>query len=235
MDALADELNVSRMTVHRDLDELQAHRILRKVRGGASAERTSTFESDFEYRANAMLTEKQNIAAAAAQLVNDGDIVIIGDSSTTSHVVPHLQDLENITVITNFLPVIEEVSQIDRLSLITLGGVFNPQYKSFLGSLCEDALSSLYADVLFASASALVNTEVYHPDEPVVRVKQAMMRASRVRVMMLDHTKIGQGALHRVGRINEFTHLVVDDQVSPEFLAEIRETGVEVIVASTTG
>jgi DeoR/GlpR family transcriptional regulator of sugar metabolism len=231
VDVLADELGVSRMTVHRDLDELQKDRVLRKVRGGASIERTTTFESDFISRTNALPDEKQAVARAAAAFASDGDVVVVGDSSTTNYVIPYLTTLEDITVVTNFLPVIEAVARHPQISLIGLGGQFHPEYRAFLGVLCERALTDLYADVLFVSSSALLGTEVFHQDEPVVKVKQAMMRASRTRVLMLDHTKVGRGALHRVGSVTEFTHVVVDEGTRPEHIAAIRDAGVDVVVA----
>lgn len=231
VDALTAELGVSRMTIHRDLDELQGGRVLRKVRGGASAERTTTFESDFSYRASAVLAEKKAIARAAAQFASDGDVVVIGDASTTSHVVPHLEHLENLTVVTNFLPVMDVVSKLQGASLIGLGGQFHPEYQAFLGLLCEQSLENLYADVLFASSSALLGTEVFHQDEPVVKVKQAMMRASKTRVLLLDHTKLGHGALHRVGPVTDFQVVVVDDKADPDQVALIRDAGVEVVIA----
>lgn len=234
VDALAAELRVSRMTIHRDLDELQNDRVLRKVRGGASAERTTNFESDFEYRANEMLAEKRAIARAAAVFANDGDVVVIGDSSTTSHVVPHLLKLENVTVVSNFLPVIDMVGQAHGASLIALGGQYHARYRSFLGLLCEQALKNLHADVLFASSSALMGTEVFHQDELIVKVKQVMLRSSRTRVLMLDNTKLGHGALHRVGPVTDFTHVVVDEQADPQAVAQIRDTGVDVIIAKLT-
>jgi len=231
VDALAETLAVSRMTIHRDLDDLERARVLRKIRGGASVERTTTFESDYDYRANALLMEKRAIAAAAAGLANDGDVVVVGDSSTTTHVIPHLRQLENITVVSNFLPVIEEISHEPGLNLIALGGQFSPQYRSFLGLLCEKSLAEIYADILFVSSSAVLGTEVFHQDEPVVKAKQAMMRASRRRVLMIDHTKLGRGALHRVGSINDFTDVVVDEHSDPVLLDAFREVGVNVIVA----
>jgi DeoR/GlpR family transcriptional regulator of sugar metabolism len=230
VDALAETLGVSRMTVHRDLDDLERARVLRKVRGGASVERTTTYESDFDHRANARLEEKETIAAAAAALANDGDVVVVDDSSTTTHVIQHLRKLEGITVVSNSLPVIDEVTREPGLNLIALGGQFRPRYQCFLGLLCERSLADLYADILFASSSAILGTDVFHQDEPVVKAKQAMMRASRRRVLLVDHTKLGRGALHRVGSVADFTDVVVDEHSDPVLLDAIREAGVNVIV-----
>lgn len=235
VDDLTAALHVSRMTIHRDLDDLQHDRVLRKVRGGASAERTTNFESDFHYRANAVREEKRAIARAAARFAHDGDVVIIGESSTTGHLVPFLDHLENLTVITNFLPIMEEVGRMRDASLIALGGVFDPRYQAFFGLQCEQALRHLYADVLFASSSALLGTDVYHQDEPVVKVKQAMMRSAKTRVLLVDHTKFGHGALNHVGAVTDFDAIIVDDRVARDDVTALEASGVRVVIASLAG
>lgn len=96
-------------------------------------------------------------------------------------------------------------------------------------------MSELYADVLFASTSALRGLNVYHQDQRVVVVKRAMMAAAQRRVLLMDNTKIGQGALHRLGSVTDFTHVVVDENADPALVATISEAGVEVIVASSGG
>src|SRR5690625_901210 len=115
VDDLVDELEVSRMTVHRDLDELQSSGALRKVRGGASAHRSTQFESDLQFRLNAETEEKQRIAAVAAQFANDGDVVLMDDSTTALGLIPHLEERAPFTVITNFLPVLERRSEERRV------------------------------------------------------------------------------------------------------------------------
>lgn len=232
VDDLTDSLQVSRMTIHRDLDDLQHDRVLRKVRGGASAERTTNFESDFHYRANAVREEKRALARAAAEFAHDGDVVIISESSTTGHLVPFLDHLENLTVMTNFLPIMEEVGRMRDASLIALGGVFDPRYQAFFGLQCEQALRHLYADVLFASSSAILGTDVYHQDEPVVKVKQAMMRSAKTRVLLVDHTKFGHGALNHVGAVTDFDAIIVDDSTAAEHVEALEATGVRVVVAA---
>ena len=231
VDGLAEVFAVSRMTIHRDLDELQRRSVLRKVRGGASAHRSAQFESDLPFRSKSAMAEKKAIAKAAATLASEGDVLIIDDSTTAFEVLPHIVGTVPVTIITNFLPVIQEVGGRPDVNLIALGGEYVPRYGAFLGLVCEKALSELYADVLFASTSALRELDVYHQDQRVVSSKRAMMRAAQKRVLMLDHTKVGQGALHRLGSVAEFTHVVVDDQVDPAVVNTISEAGVEIIVA----
>ncbi|WOP18560.1 DeoR/GlpR family DNA-binding transcription regulator [Raineyella sp. LH-20] len=230
VDDLVEALGVSRMTVHRDLDELQALGTLRKVRGGASAQRSTRYESDLEFRLGTAVDEKRRIAAAAAELVNDGDVVIVDDSTSALHLVPHLTQRSPLTVITNALPVLQALGEQNEVSVIALGGLYDVRHAAFLGILCENALATLYADVLFASTSSMRDRVLYHQDPAVVAAKQAMIRAAGRRVLLLDHTKIGHGALYRLCDVGDFTHVVVDDSVDDEVVRTVRETGVEVLV-----
>ncbi len=231
VDDLAAELDVSRMTIHRDLDELQRTSTLRKVRGGASAHRSTQFESDFQFRVSAKRPEKLAMARVAATLASEGDVVVVDDSSTAGEVVPFLLELTPLTIITNFVPVMEKLFAIPDVKLIGLAGEYDPRYHSFLGILCESALAEVYADVLFTSSSAVQGDNIFHQDQRIVTAKQAMMRASRRRVLMMDHSKFGHGALHRVADLHEFTHLIVDDGLDEGSLHRLQDTGVDVLVA----
>lgn len=231
VDDLVDELEVSRMTIHRDLDELQSSGALRKVRGGASAHRSTQFESDLQFRLTAETDEKQRIAAAAAQFANDGDVVLIDDSTTALGLVPHLEERAPFTVITNFLPVLERLSANPQMNVIGLGGQYVARYAAFLGKLCEENLRSLFADVAFISSSSLRNGVLYHQDQQVLATKRAMMEASDRRVLLMDHSKIGQAALFKLGDVSEFTHVVVDDKTDPAIVSMIEDFGVDVVVA----
>lgn len=227
---LADTLGVSRMTVHRDLDELQRMGVLRKVRGGASAHRSTQYESDLHYRASSAVQEKKRIAAAAVELFDDGEVIIVDDSTTALGLIPLLANRPPMTVITNFMPAMTQLATMPNVSLIGLGGQYVPQYAAFLGTLCEESLAGLYADVLFCSTSSILGTVLYHQDQRVVATKRAMIRAARARVLMVDHTKVSQGALYRLCDVDEFTHVVVDSGTPEQQVTAMQEKGVEVMV-----
>lgn len=232
VDDLTEQLGVSRMTVHRDLDELQRVSALRKVRGGASVHRSTQFESDLQFRAMSAVDEKKKMARVAVELVSEGDVVMVDDSTTSLEVVPLLIARSPLTIITNFMPAIQQVTNHPDLHLIALGGEYVPRYQSFLGLMCERSIADLYADVLFASSSAVRGLDVYHQDQQIVTAKRAMMAAAQTRVLMIDHSKINHGALHRLGGIDEFTHVIVDDEVDPIVVKSFEDAGVVVLVAN---
>ena len=227
---LADTLGVSRMTVHRDLDDLQRMGLLRKVRGGASAYRSTQFESDLHFRATSAVNEKKRIAAAAVELFSDGEVIIVDDSTTALGIIPLLANRPPMTVITNFMPAMTQLTGYPNISLIGLGGQYEPRYAAYLGTICEESLAGLYADVLFASTSSILGTVLYHQDQRVVATKRAMIKAAQSRVLMLDHSKVSQGALYRLCDVAEFTHVVVDSGVPTEQVAAMEDHGVQVIV-----
>ena len=234
VDQLVAILGVSRMTVHRDLDVLASEGVLRKVRGGATALRSSLFESDLPFRLNASVAEKQAIGAAAARLVEGGQAVLCDESTTTMAAVRAVDPSEPITVITNCLPIMQFVNESTKHRLIGLGGDYVARYQAFLGILCEQVITNVFADVLLASCSAVRGGSTYHQDQQIVTVKRAMIRSAPTRVLLLDSKKVGVGALYHLGEISDFTHLITDDGTPEDFLEQAHESGLEVVVASVT-
>ena len=231
VDQLVSLLGVSRMTVHRDLDVLEADAVLRKVRGGATALRSSLFESDFPFRLTSSVAAKDAIGRAAATFVDGGQAVICDESTTTMAALRAIEASESITVITNCFPMMQYVNESTKHRLIGLGGDYVTRYQAFLGIVCEQAITNVYADVLLASCSAVRGSSTYHQDQQIVAVKRAMIKSAPTRLLLLDSSKVGVGALYHLGEISDFTHLITDDGTSAALLDQARESGLEVVVA----
>jgi DeoR/GlpR family transcriptional regulator of sugar metabolism len=231
VDQLVSLLGISRMTVHRDLDVLEADAVLRKVRGGATALRSSLFESDFPFRLTSSVAAKDAIGRAAAKFVDGGQAVICDESTTTMAALRAIEASESITVITNCFPMMQYVNESTKHRLIGLGGDYVTRYQAFLGIVCEQAITNVYADVLLASCSAVRGSSTYHQDQQIVAVKRAMIKSAPTRLLLLDSSKVGVGALYHLGEIGDFTHLITDDGTPETLLDQARESGLEVVVA----
>lgn len=228
---LAKAFHVSLMTVHRDLDELERRGVVRKHRGGASAQPSSVFESSVAYRKAVAQQEKQALAEYARQLLEPGMAVMLDDSTTVLEVVGLLPDVGPLTVATNFLEAIARLSRMERIRLLALGGEYHPTHDSFLGVPCIEAVEALRTDLLLTSTSAISATHAFHQEQEIVLVKRAMMRSARRSVLLVDHGKLQRSALHRLAPLSEFDLVVTDERTPEEDVRALREQGARVETA----
>lgn len=229
---LASQFKVSLMTVHRDLDELERQGLVRKFHGGVTAQPSSVFESHVNFRVGHAPRNKDLIAGAARALVEPGMAVMLDDSTSALALARLLHDVTPLTVITNFREVIRLATSWPDARVICLGGEYNASHDSFLGVPCIEALETLRADLLFASVSTVAGGYVHHQEQEIVLVKRAMMAAATRRVLLVDSTKLGRVALHRLAPIADFDVVVTDGDADPAVLHELREEPVTLIVAA---
>ncbi|OUD09589.1 DeoR family transcriptional regulator [Marivivens niveibacter] len=228
LDDLAQRFDVSKMTIHRDLDDLEESGLLRKIRGGATIESGTQFEADYRYRALQNTDAKQAIAAKAASMVEPGMTILINDGTTAGLMADHLASIRPLTVITNNLAAIKTLSDQPGINLIALGGNFSQKFNAFFGMMTEDSLSRLRVDIGFLSAPAISGTTAYHMDENVTRCKRAMINASAHRVLLADKRKFGRTALHELADVSTF-QTVITDTLDPEIAAPLRDAGVSIM------
>jgi DeoR/GlpR family transcriptional regulator of sugar metabolism len=223
---LAEGFGVSLMTVHRDLDELEARGVLRKVRGGATPQPSSLFESNVRYRMSLASEEKQLLARAALPLIEAGQAVLIDESTTGLTLARLLPQVAPLTVITNSLSVMQELRSARDIKLIVLGGDYWPRHEAFCGLACEAAVSALRADVLFMSTTAISAGVAYQPDQDMAIAKRAMIAAAARRVLLVDHTKFGRVALHRLAPLADFDLVMTDAGIDDAGMRQLREAEV---------
>ena len=231
IDDLTQRFRVSRMTMHRDLEALEARGLLRRSRGTVTAVASSLFEASTEYRTRQNIAEKEAIAEVAASLVTPGEAVILDDSTTALRLAQLLTGLQPLTVITNFGRVIKHLEGRQGITLITTGGEYFQLCDAYRGAITLSALHNLHADTYFMSTPAITNGMCYHPHQDLILVKQAMFSAARRRVLIVDHTKFQRTALHAMAPIEDFDVVIVDSGIDPSDLQMLQQTGVEVVVA----
>jgi DeoR/GlpR family transcriptional regulator of sugar metabolism len=231
VDDLSARFGVSKMTIHRDLDELEAEGLLRKVRGGASIQSSGQFESDFRYRQRLAVEEKARIAVAASRLIEPGQTVIIDDGSTTAGVARHLLETRPLTVITNNLAAIAGLADAGGVTLIGLGGRYNKKFHGFFGLIAEETLRSLRADVALISTSAVQGLSAYHQDQEVVQSKRLMIAAASRRFLLVDRAKFGRTALHFLTDLKVFDGIITGEPLAVEDRALVEQAGIPLTIA----
>jgi DeoR/GlpR family transcriptional regulator of sugar metabolism len=231
LDDLAERFAVSKMTIHRDLDELDQAGVLRKVRGGATADSGTQFESDFRIRARQDAAAKERMARAALELIEPGMTVMINDGSMAAVLGSMLPEKRPLTVITNNAAILDGLRDEPGITLLGLGGVYSAKFNGFFGVVTEAALSQLRADIAFVSTPAVADLKAFHMDDNVVRSKQKMMGAASRRCLLVNHTRFGRTALHTLADLDRFDWIITDDQPAGDAAKEIEAAGLKLMIA----
>jgi DeoR/GlpR family transcriptional regulator of sugar metabolism len=226
LDELATELGVSRMTIHRDLALLEEQGLLRKERGGATAESSLLFESNFHFRLQNETTEKRALARAASALVEPGSVIMIDDSTTTLLLAEELETIEFVTVITNSLAACELLRGRSNVQLILTGGSYNNSLQACYGLVCEQSLAKLRADWAFLSAPSVIGLSLYHQDQEVVRMKRALMAAAERTALLLTYSKFQKRALNHFGELSEFDRVFIDRRLDEATAQKLRQAAI---------
>lgn len=231
---LARTLNVSVMTVHRDLDQLEAQNVLRKSRGAAIALPSSTVESNDAYRRSQQRSEKMELATAAMAFVQPGQTVMLDDSTTLLPLLEQLGTKAPLTVVSNSLSVTNLLVDAEDVQLVLVGGEYRRWCNAFMGQLASDAISALHVDVLIMSTSAVIGDACYHQQQDTVSIKRSMMAVASSKVLLVDHTKFERSAMFRLCALDEFDHVIVDSKTARDVVDAMRKLDVDVTIAART-
>ncbi len=232
---LAEVLDVSDVTIRKDLQDLEEHSLLKRVHGGAVAARRSKYNLSLGYKLTRLSENKRLIAEAALTLVHDGDTLILDAGSTALALARLLpQYRRGLTIVTGSLPVITELAAVPDFELIILGGGVRKHSLSTFGPLSVANLARLEVDTAFLGADgASTERGLSTPDFSVAETKAAMVRAAKTCVVLVDHSKLDQGSLAAFARWEEVQTLVTDAALPEPFATYVQEAGVEVIVAGS--
>lgn len=234
IDALAETMQVSTMTVHRDLANLESRRLLQKRRGMAVALPNLTLETATRFREYQQVDAKDAFADLLVKEVSPGDTVLMDCGSTLFPLARKLAHVERLTVITNSMRVASLIGAAEApgTEVIVLGGRYRPDFEACAGTDTLRHLSRIRANIAFSSPTAVQEARLFHPVQEWADMKEAMQRAADRSALAVDHTKFGRTATHGYGDATGYD-LVVTDTAAPEAeIAAIERLGVPVHVVT---
>lgn len=233
IDKLSSILEISKMTVRRDLDRLTKKGIMQRVHGRAIISRTNEYEPPHMVRSLEMMQEKQMIGRLAASLIKDNAVIIIDIGSTLLELVRNIPENNNITVITNWMPVAVELSRKRGLfNLVLVGGKVLTDELSIVGNYPEEMLKDFNADIAFLGVGGISNKfgiTDFNMEE--VQVKKQMIKSSREVIVLADHSKFGRIAPMKIADIKSIDKIITDDGLEEKDKINVERFGTEIIIA----
>jgi DeoR family fructose operon transcriptional repressor len=233
---LSERFGVSEVSIRRDLERLEAAGLLKRVHGGAVAVPDPILGHSHAAKMRRNVEQKVRIGQAAASLIAKGDRLIFDSGTTPLQVARHipgdLLDSGHLTVLTASLPIVYELGPWKSVHLILLGGIYLPEYEEVVGPQALANVRGLHADKVFLGADGLTFTHgVTTANLLEAELDRALIEAASQVIVVSDSSKIGLVGLTTVLPIEEIHTLITDEGAPADFVSDLREAGVEVILA----
>lgn len=229
LQTLVDQVGVSESTVRRDLEYLDRIGQIRRTRGGASYAGESL--AGFEERTSYATTEKQAIARIAAELIQDGEAVLLDGGTTTLEVARHLIG-RTLQVVTNSLPIVNLLANQPQIELIQIGGYLFPKTGVALGPLAISTLSQIHVRRLVMSVGGITEAGLFNTNTLLVETERQMLASAEEVVVVTDSSKLGHSALAHLCPLQKVHRVVVDAGITPEWIRILEQSGIQVLIAS---
>ncbi|MCY9509867.1 DeoR family transcriptional regulator [Paenibacillus larvae] len=186
----------------------------------------------FEQERKQKLAEKERIAAQAADLIEEGNTLLLDAGTTTFYLAKKLKKFGHLRVITNSLLVLNELKDSRNIELTLAGGIFRPETQAFIGPMAEECLDMVRVDLAFLGANGLDLEEgLTTPNLLEAAMKRKMIRIAKQVTVLADHSKIGKVSYGKVAGLTDVDSFILDTGVPEEFVSALNQRGIQVTLA----
>jgi DeoR family transcriptional regulator of aga operon len=235
VEGLSKELNVSLVTIRRDLDALEKQGLLRRTHGGAVSIEPLFYEPfrndrSFQAQVERFAEEKRRIGRAAASLIKDGEIIALTPGTTSTEVIRGLPLNHRITVVTSTVNVAMELSKRKDLDIFVTGGHLRGDWFSLVGPTAAQSLSHLLIHTLFIGADGIDpqwGVSCYIPEE--AELNSTMVKHAQRKIAVVDHSKFGVIAGWRICPTSSLDILITDSGATDEMIAPFEKAQIQVM------
>ena len=202
---LAEKTFASRSTVRRELEKLEMQGLLRRYHGGA--ESLNGLCPPRIIRFNHNQEQKKIIGEKAARLVAPGSTIFIDASTTAQYMLPHLSSIKNLTIYTNGIDTAIRLGEANVRAISTGGEVF-AQSMAYVGTVAIDTVQKIHFDAMFFSSAGFNETTISDWSEAETALRRIVIKQSRKRYFLADHTKQGKSYTHIICHVNDLDKII---------------------------
>ena len=228
---MAKELDVTTVTIRKDLKYLEEKKLLYRTHGSASPVNPQTQEVEVREKEKIHIDEKRRIAMAAAQLIEPDDSIIIASGSTVQMLGDFIQPQGHLTVVTSSLKTAVKLNSMDRVDVIQLGGNVRKNSLSVVGVYTSQFFEQITCSKLFLGVDGIdldygiTNSNI---EEALLNIK--MIEASQRTIIMADSSKFGRRGFGRICNLDRIDVIITDSGITASVARAIEDAGIELII-----
>ncbi|CAI0694275.1 Glycerol-3-phosphate regulon repressor [Serratia quinivorans] len=232
VEQLSAQFSVSSVTIRSDLRQLEKSGCAVRAYGGAMLNKQFAFDRPLQDKGRLNRDVKYAIACAAAELVNDGDAIILDSGSTTSQMAQQLVGKKDLVVMTNALNIAFELANNEQVDLMVVGGSVRRKSWSLYGPAAEQHMRQFRFDKLFLGVDGFdLQSGITTPDPGEAQLNRAMCDVAREVIAVADASKFGRTSFCMIREIGQIQRLVTDSRIPESYLHALNHLGVDVIIA----
>jgi len=225
---LASKLNVSSVTIRQDLNFLEAEGLLRRVHGVAVLEDAE----DLTNRLGFNYEKKLRIARKAAELVKDGETVLIESGSTNVLLARELVKKKNVTLITTNVFIARQFRKNEPANVILLGGLYQQESESMVGKITKVCLDQINFDKAFIGIDGYTTKAGFTlRDLFRAEISSYIIKKSANTIILSDSSKFGKTELTNICFPVDIHHIATDSDLDQKYIEEFKKAGIDLILA----
>lgn len=230
---LSSEFGVSDVTIRNDLEQLEKKNLLVRARGGGiKVENGVSFDYHLTAKDKLHIDDKIRIGRKAGEMIRDNETIILDSGTTTLEITKNLNNVKNITVISNALNLISHLMQLDNINLIIPGGYLRKNSLSLVGPLAEKNILNLYVDKVFIGVDGFDTKHgIYTPNIEEAYFNEIMIRNSKEVIVVCDSSKFLKRSLAYICGIDRIHYVITDSGIPEEDQRRLEDAGVKVVIA----
>lgn len=229
---LVRAMNVSSVTIRKDLTELEKQDKLYRSHGKAILMNPYIHNRSVIEKEQLAVDEKRAIGLAAAQLITRDDSIIIASGSTVHAMARNIKPIHRLTVVSASLPVSEILAQNESIDVMQLGGMLRHSSLSVVGQYSETILRDCSVSKLYMGVDGIdFEFGFTTTDMREAELNQKMMAAAQKTIILADSSKFGKRGFAKIGNMEDIDIIITDAGISPQDARAIEEIGIDLIIA----
>ncbi|WP_353135224.1 DeoR/GlpR family DNA-binding transcription regulator [Pseudopedobacter sp.] len=229
---VAKKLDVTTVTIRKDLKTLEEKGLLYRTHGSASPINPHASDRNVKEKEKERIKEKQLIGTSASKLIEDNDSIIINSGSTICAFAEQIEPKGRLTVVTSSIKATTILSENEAINISQLGGTFRRSSMSVIGSYTLSFLENITCSKVFLGVDGVdLDFGVTTSNIEEAELNKAMMNISLKTIVLCDSSKFGRKGFGKICNLDKIDIIITDEGISPSIQKLIEEQGVEVIIA----
>ncbi|WP_273324486.1 DeoR/GlpR family DNA-binding transcription regulator [Vallitalea guaymasensis] len=226
---LSKQFNVTLETIRRDLEKLENEGYITRSYGGAVLNKSTNEDISINIREATNKEDKNLIGKAVADLIQDGDTIMMDSSTTALYVAKYLKG-KKITIITNALKIPMVLAGDSNIQVISTGGTLKSTSLSFVGHWAESAIEKYYVNKTIISCKAInIEHGIMEPHQLETEVKKKMIKTSEQVILAVDSSKFDKKSFIKAYNLDKLDIIVTDKELSNKWVETLHDNKVDVI------